>query len=97
MSHKLSKVGLGLAAICAVQIGCFIIAPQARADSNPDSPHSGITMDWSGDRGQLRGGTKVIWKTEEPQEIPEPGTVGALLLTGLGMIYYRKKRQLVNE
>lgn len=89
-----SKLALAFASFCALQLGCSGFAPSAVAQSNPYDPHQGTTMDWSGTEPEFHANATFAPETEQPREIPEPGTVGALLLTGLGIVSCHKKRQL---
>lgn len=51
-----------------------------------------VTMSWTGNRPN---GSNLAYqiKVGPATDIPEPGTVGALLLTGMAAVTYRKKKQ----
>jgi hypothetical protein len=88
------KISLGLASICAFQIAAMGFASPAAAEYNLHDPHRTLTLDCSQEECTTTGGTTATFDSPEPRKIPEPGTVGALLLMGLGMVCYHGKRPL---
>lgn len=99
MTLLLVKLKIGISTLIAVGIYYLAVAPPVRADvcgagnySDVCASDSGVTTTSSQDQSRLSAPYSTV-DTTRPTSVPEPSTVVALVITGLGVVYSGRKRK----